>query len=371
MPTFTKTGAGALTLLIALALPLFAGCDSNGGSTGLETDVTVMTRNLYLGANLFSLLDPACADAAILGCVAQLYGTVVASDIHARMGAIAAEIEATNPDLVGLQEVTTYYTQTPGDHHIPGSETQATTITFDFLQILLDSLAGRGLSYSEVATNTNVDIEFPSTTDGINFTDIRLKDSDVILARNGVTVSSVSEENNFVEAITAVIEIGGVDIAFTRGFSHLTAMKDGVSFTFANTHLEVGGEAVAAQIAQGAVLKGALSNLNSPVIAVGDFNSDPSDPGDDGRVYRSFLEDYTDAWANSQGTSTAGGNTCCQDDVHATPSQLDNRIDIIFYRGDADATSAVVVGDDEADLTPSGVWPSDHAGVVATITVRN
>jgi len=371
MPTFTKARAGALLLLIALALPLFAGCDSNGDSSGLNTEVTVMTRNLYLGANLFSLLDPACADAAILGCVAQLYGTVVASDIHGRMGAIAAEIESTNPDLVGLQEVSTYYTQTPGDHHIPGSETRATTITFDFLQILLDSLAGRGLSYSEVATNTNVDIEFPSTTDGITFTDIRLKDRDVILARNDITVSNVSE-NNFVEAITAVIEIGGVDIAFTRGFSHLTAMKDGVPFTFANAHLEVGGDpAVIAQILQGAVLKGALSNLNSPVIAVGDFNSDPSDPGDDGSVYRSFLEDYTDAWANSQGTSTAGGNTCCQDDVHATPSQLDNRIDIIFYRGDADATSAVVVGDDEADITPSGVWPSDHAGVVATITVRD
>lgn len=370
MPTFTKTGAGALTLLIALALPLFAGCDSNGGSTGLETDVTVMTRNLYLGANLFDLLDPACADAAILGCVAQLYGTVEASDIHARMGAIAAEIEATNPDLVGLQEVTTYYSQAPGDHHLPGIPKQATNITFDFLQILMDELDARGLNYNIAAENMNADVEFPSTVDGVNFIDYRLMDRDVILARNDVTVSNVSE-NNFVEAITAVIEIGGVDIAFTRGFSHLTAMKDGVSFTFANTHLEVGGEAVIAQIAQGVVLKGALSNLNSPVIAVGDFNSDPSDPGDDGRVYRSFLEDYTDAWANSQGTSTAGGNTCCQDDVHATPSQLDNRIDIIFYRGDADATSAVVVGDDEADITPSGVWPSDHAGVVATITVRD
>ena len=357
-------------LLIALALPLFAGCDTDNSSTGLETNIRVMTWNLYLGANLFDLLDPACADAAILVCVAQLYGTVVASDIPGRMGAIAAEIEATNPDLVGLQEVSMYFTQFPGDHHIPGSETQATNIAFDFLQILLDSLAGRGLNYSEVATNTNVDIEFPSTTDGITFTDIRLMDRDVILARNDITVSNVSE-NNFIAAITAVIEIGGVDIAFTRGFSHLTAMKDGVSFTFSNAHLEVGGEAVAAQIAQGAVLKGALSNLDAPVIAVGDFNSDPSDPGDDGSVYRNFLGDYTDAWANSQGTSTAGGNTCCQDDLHATPSQLDNRIDIIFYRGDADATSAVVVGDDEADMTPSGVWPSDHAGVVSTITVRN
>ena len=369
MPTFTKARAGSLLLLIALTLPLFAGCDSNGGSSGLNTEVTVMTRNVYLGADLFSLLDPSCADAAILVCVAQLYGTVVASDVHARMAAIAAEIEATNPDLVGLQEVTTYYSQVPGDHHIPGSETQATNVTFDFLEILMDELDARGLNYNIAAENMNADVEFPSTVDGVNFIDYRLMDRDVILARNDVTVSNVLE-NNFDAAITAVIPIGGVDITFTRGFSHLTAMKDGVSFTFANAHLEVGGEAVGAQILQGAVLKGALSNLTSPVIAVGDFNSDPSDPGDDGSVYRNFLDDYTDAWANSQGTSTPG-NTCCQDDLHATPSQLDSRIDIIFYRGDADATSTDVVGENEADMTGSGVWPSDHAGVVATITVRN
>jgi len=370
MPTFTKARAGSLLLLIALTLPLFAGCDSNGGSSGLNTEVTVMTRNLYLGADLFSLLDPSCADAAILVCVAQLYGTVVASDVHARMAAIAAEIEATNPDLVGLQEVTTYYSQVPGDHHIPGSETQATNVTFDFLEILMDELDARGLNYNIAAENMNADIEFPSTLDGVNFIDYRLMDRDVILARNDVTVSNVSE-NNFDAAITAVIPIGGVDITFTRGFSHLTAMKDGVSFTFANAHLEVGGEAVAAQIAQGAVLKGVLSNVTSPVIAVGDFNSNPADAGDDGSVYRSFTNDYTDAWTNSQGTSTPG-NTCCQDaDIQNTPSALSTRIDVIFYRGDADATSAVVVGDDEADMTPSGVWPSDHAGVISTLTIGN
>lgn len=365
---YTKVRRSILSLPILLALALFAGCDSKSGLAGLERDFTVMTRNLYLGANLFDLLDPACADDAILGCVAQLYATVAASDPHGRMGAIAAEIEANDPDLVGLQEVSMYFTQFPGNNHIPGSETQATTLQFDFLQILLDSLVERGMRYNVVATNTNADVEFPSTTSGITFTDVRLVDRDVILAKRDIDISNVSE-NNFDAAITTVIEIGGQDIEFTRGFSHVLAEKFRVSFTFANAHLELGGDAVQAQLAQGAVLKSALSTLQSPIIVVGDFNSDPTDPGNDGSVYRDFTDNYSDAWAAAQNTS---GFTCCQDDLlRSTPSQLDRRIDFILLRGLAEATSAEVIGNDEADMTPGGVWPSDHAGVVSTITVRN
>jgi hypothetical protein len=62
---------------------------------------------------------------------------------------------------------------------------------------------------------------------------------------------------------------------------------------------------------------------------------------------------------------------------------LSRRIDLVLFRGrrgDHDdegqrnddggfvAKSAEVVGDEPADrLVPSGLWPSDHAGVVATL----
>ncbi len=367
MTTIKRISTGGLLLLAVIALPVFSGCDSDSGTTSLETNVTVMTRNIYLGADLFTLLDPACADVAILGCVAQLYGTVVASDIPARMDAIAAEIEAASPDLVGLQEVSTYYSQSPGDHHT-ASPSQATSVTFDFLQILQSALTARGLNYTVVARNMNADVEFPSTVDGVNFVDYRYLDSDVILARNGITVSNVLE-NNFDLSITAIIDIGGNDIAFTRGFSTLRAVKDGVSFSFANAHLEVGGAAIVAQLAQGSTLKGNLAGLASPVVVVGDFNSDPADPSDGGSVYRNFQQDYLDAWATA---GSGSGFTCCQDPlIRNIPSELSNRIDVIFARGDVTATSATVVGNDVADITASGVWPSDHAGVVSTLTIRN
>ena len=48
-------------------------------------------------------------------------------------------------------------------------------------------------------------------------------------------------------------------------------------------------------------------------------------------------------------------------------SKLDERIDYVFVR-DADVRECRVVGDQPEDRTrPGGIWPSDHAGVVARI----
>ena len=51
------------------------------------------------------------------------------------------------------------------------------------------------------------------------------------------------------------------------------------------------------------------------------------------------------------------------------PDRLNRRIDHVFIReGDGFAPiQADVVGEEEADRTPSGLWPSDHAGVTASV----
>ena len=65
----------------------------------------------------------------------------------------------------------------------------------------------------------------------------------------------------------------------------------------------------------------------------------------------------------------AGGFTAGQpellDDV---PSKLDHRIDYVLYqpRG-VQAVAAEVLGEELEDRTPTGLWPSDHAGVVGTL----
>jgi hypothetical protein len=63
--------------------------------------------------------------------------------------------------------------------------------------------------------------------------------------------------------------------------------------------------------------------------------------------------------------------TCCNDGDLKNPIFAGGeRIDLVLQRGAVRAQSAQIVGIDPALKTPSGLWPSDHAGVVATLGVR-
>ena len=48
-------------------------------------------------------------------------------------------------------------------------------------------------------------------------------------------------------------------------------------------------------------------------------------------------------------------------------STLDRRIDFVLATGAVKTRAAAVVGDEPADKTESGFWPSDHAGVIAVL----
>jgi hypothetical protein len=43
------------------------------------------------------------------------------------------------------------------------------------------------------------------------------------------------------------------------------------------------------------------------------------------------------------------------------------RIDLVLFRGGFGTLGAQRIGNSTADLTPSGLWPSDHAGVVTRL----
>ena len=69
------------------------------------------------------------------------------TNFPARAEAIADEIQAEEPDLIGLQEVTKW--TTGGLNPPPG---------YDFLAILQSELASRGLDYSVAAVANNANI---------------------------------------------------------------------------------------------------------------------------------------------------------------------------------------------------------------------
>ena len=79
--------------------------------------------------------------------------------------------------------------------------------------------------------------------------------------------------------------------------------------------------------------------------------------------------EYIDTWQVD-----ADGNTCCQqNDLRNDISGHIKRIDQIFVcNSETDVTVLMTqtVGDQPSDRLASGVWPSDHAGVVAQITLE-
>jgi len=64
------------------------------------------------------------------------------------------------------------------------------------------------------------------------------------------------------------------------------------------------------------------------------------------------------------------GFTCCQDEnlLNRAP-KLFVRIDLVQFRGAFSPKQATVVGNTPRDKTASGLWPSDHAAVAATLRI--
>jgi endonuclease/exonuclease/phosphatase family metal-dependent hydrolase len=342
-------------LLLALALLVGPGCDTSGSD---EVEVRVMSQNLYLGADLF-LVAGETNPTLVPVRVAQLYQTVQQSAVELRMEAVAAEIAAVRPALVGLQEVSTYAVQSPADNLPGGAATPATDVTIDFLEILLEALENEGESYVVASVSENSDVELPATNDGgQTFFDLRYQDADVILRRADVDVSDATE-TTFQVLLTQ--PVGGVDQTFVRGYQSVEATVDGLAFTFVNTHLEVGGAAGPVQEAQAVELAAAVAATDGRVVLVGDLNSDAGGTGTDS--YATITASLVDAFGEGDGTPT-----CCQDaDLRNEASDHTTRIDLILHRGFDEVAAAETFFTDPEERVGVGIWPSDHAGVWAEL----
>jgi endonuclease/exonuclease/phosphatase family metal-dependent hydrolase len=336
---------------VSCAIAVLAAC---GSSTKHEA-VTVETRNIYLGGPVELVLGAPLAQ--VPAAVQAVATTVQATDFPTRAKALAAEIKAHQPDLVGLQEVGLWRSQTPGDGPPTpyGNGTAATHVDYDFLEILQTELSNLGLAYDPVATATNLDIELT----GASGTDYRYTDRDVILARHGVSTSNPKSG-----AFTAKLPVtlggtgsGGPSLQVPRGWTMVDVQVGGKSFRFVNAHLEAFDPATNA--AQGMELI-QLAGRDLPVVMVGDFNSGPGVPTYYSRNL-AFTAGYEDAWNAVSSTEVF---TCCHDPGLMQPSvAFDSRVDMVLVRG-VSAKSAVIVGTSEMGTSPP-LWSSDHAGVVA------
>ena len=347
-------------LLICLAI---SGCERITDTVMIPTDVpdtqplTVMTYNVYVGSSAVPLLNVENIIQAPTE-VAKLYDNVMASNFPARAVAIAKSIKEYNPHVIGLQEISLIRRQSPGDFLL-NNPTLAEEVVLDYLKLLMDALNAEGLNYQVAAQVENIDVEMPMFS-GAGIDDIRLTDYDVILAREDVATSRQMNDNF---ENTLKIELLGLEVK--RGYAAVDATVSGTTYRVVNTHLEAYTEENRVQ--QTKELIEILSDENLPIILLGDFNT----RAPDGTAYQLLLDaDYIDLW---QMNSSGIGNTCCQDDdILNEVSDLTVRIDQIFVRNLSLPSSVMTytVGDKPEDKLVSGLWPSDHAGVVAQISIE-
>jgi len=333
---------------------------------GIDPVVRVMTRNIYIGADVdvvLSAQNP--SDIPILA--AQAFQELISTNFPKRAIALAKEIAITKPDLIGLQEVNIIRMQSPGDA-VYGGTTPAETVLMNYLEIFMATLDAMGLDYKVAGVVQNVDVEMPMIT-GLNpptFDDVRVTDHDVVLVRGDVEVSNVQTENFQTNLI-----IPSLGIELKRGFVALDAMVDGTSYRFVNTHLEP--FLLDVKKAQAQELLTSIADETLPVIMVGDFNTQAPI----GDVYQYIVsEGFLDVWTRNALEDNPEGFTYGHDsNLRNVEANFWERIDQIYVKHDnssysspiLDPTLVIVVGDEEFNRTPSGLWPSDHGGVVARL----
>lgn len=330
--------------------------------------LTVMTQNLYLGSSLNPALE-AQTPQQFIEAVARIYATVQYTNFPARAGAVANEIQAKQPDLIGLQEVSKW--TTAGLNPPPG---------YDFLAILEANLEARGLHYAVASVSNNAKIgpaplvsETCPVLEGGQFTcSVELEDRDVILVNEGTSGLTWSNPQSGQYATQQSIESPVGPLSFDRGWASIDAKLQHQPFSFVNTHLETEDSPIVQQTQAAEFLAGPAKG--GTVIATGDFNS-----ASDGSTTTSYAQltapgKFRDAWNESL---LGPGLSCCQESntpplapgaLNNPVSTLKTRIDLILTRGAAraDQGGSELIGNTPFQAEPP-FWPSDHAGVIAKV----
>lgn len=346
-------------LLATVALAVAAAAPA---AQAAPTKLKVMTRNIYLGGNIF--LPVVTKDRAEFEQKAgELWDQVKATNFPARSKLLAREIKKHKPDLIGLQEVALWRRGPTGVKD--GSATRATQVVYDFKKTLLADLKRAGLKYRVADTQRETDIE-ASIDEGY---DVRLTMSDVILIkkRKGLKVRKRSSKN-FKASIT--VPTNGGPFTSRRGWTAVDASLKGRKFRFLNTHLEAFVAGTRQAQAKELIAKGGPARKKGRVILVGDLNSD-RDGLDDGDPipYRDLARfGFKDAWVAGGGK----GFSCCFNSPlirDAPPAPFDHRIDHILVKPRTKASKARVVGNDPKNRAGT-LWPSDHGGAVVTLRLK-
>jgi len=338
-------------LLAAASLLTFA--PAAAPAAAKPDDVTVMTRNVYVGADLIKLATAPDKTAFEQG-ASELYQTVLRNDFRTRAKGLAAEIKKAKPDLVGVQEAARWLRGPDGIKD--GPTTPANQVIYDSATEIVNALSAVGQRYRVVSARDWFDFEAPTS---MGF-DGRIIQRDVILARVGSKVKVLkSFRGGFKDHFDAPTQYG---IARQlRGWVGVDARIGKRSFRFASTHLEAYnpeiGDKQAAQL-----LKGPLASKKRQTILVGDLNSgdakdhEPEQPGDQAIAAAGFKPRRSKV------------DSCCFNTLNGNTG-WDHNVDWIMAKPKVKLVRSSLTGTETTKL-PEGLLASDHGGVVSTLRLR-
>jgi endonuclease/exonuclease/phosphatase family metal-dependent hydrolase len=325
-----------------------------------DGNIRIMTQNMYQGTNFTEVVSATTA-AEFLAAVTTTLQNIQATKPAERATTLAREIVANQPDLVALQE--------PAILRTGSGTTPATDVISDQIELLLAALTDLGQPYNAVAIVPHLDAEAPSN---LGF-DVRVTSRTIIIARasTNATLSNFQVQQFLINRKypTAV----GVTVIDPRGWASVDVQLEDRAFRLVTTHLDTTTPTppvAAIQQAQAIELLQSAGATTLPILYAADFNASANNPQDPSfPTYQLMINSgLVDGWLQRRPTDP--GFTCCQDQTLLNPnSKLNQRIDLVLLRGNISVRDIKLVGNQKSDRTPSGLWPADHAGIVATLNI--
>ena len=391
-----------LALAALMLVPIFAGAADAKKKKKPSVPVKVMTRNLFLGADLTPALQSTGFE-SFIEANGKILRDVDLTNFPVRAQGLAEEIASKKPDFVGLQEVALWRT---GDPYVgyaqssdPNANFKATTVKYDFLALLQAQLQARGMNYDVAVEKNEFDFEAPTDYNDVDndapasmnpdpstngesgaesFDDAeiqaRLTMRDVILVRDkkGVKFSNPTS-GTYSSLYTPTIS--GIPVPVTRGWTAVDAKvtkgkgkkRRTAKFDFVNTHFEAFDDetqhpSIRAQQAQ-ELASGPASAKKT--IILGDFNSDDDTvQPDDQQAYRVLLD------AGFTERSTNNPLSCCVNNLFTSPpSEFDHQVDHIMSH--QSKKKVKLVNSSVTGLAQvNGIYDSDHAGVFSKLKFK-
>ena len=352
--------------------------------------VKVMTRNLFLGADLGPGIRAQNLQELVNG-AGQILNQVDANNFPVRAKGLASEILTTKPDVVGLQEASLWRTEPCDKNPLPPA---ATDVRYDYIQLLLDQLNKSKKLYRVAVVKPEFDFEVWANTDGNETTagpncpmgseiNGRLTMRDAILVRTGVKIAK-PKSGTFTTLLR--VKPAGVNVDVTRGWTSVDATVRGKRLHFVNVHFEafdnnpagnptntdenVGNGEIRAAQAKELIANGGAARSKLPVVLLGDLNSDVQTEvkKGDGLAYRALL---TAKFVERSVLKPLG--CCLEGDLLTTtgggnPKDFDHKVDHVMTN--APKKVKFVSGSITGLKPANGFWDSDHAGVFSTLRVN-